>query len=90
MRAWEPNGITISSTKKRLLWAIRFHVVRGDRLLPASLARVDKIVVETLCDEDQIGEAEVDSKGDDGRYEASPDSTKEVGNISYKPDGQER
>ena len=47
------------------------------------------VVVETLADEDKVGEAEVDGEGDDGGNEASPKGAGEVGDITDEPDGEE-
>lgn len=49
----------------------RHHSGRA-RQLPACFPGVEVVVVEALDDEDQVGEAEVDGKGDDGGDEAGP------------------
>lgn len=74
----------VSATEQRLLDA----VLTPGGLLPA-LAGVLDVVVDALCDEDQIGEAEVDGEGDDGGHELGPERADEVGDVAYEPDGEE-
>ena len=53
------------------------------------LGAVDGVVVETLRDEDGIGEAEVDRQRRDGWHQARPQRTGEVGDVAHEPNEQE-
>lgn len=51
--------------------------------------RVENVVIETLCDEDEIGEAEVNGEGDYRGHEPGPDRAGKVCNVSDEPDREE-
>ena len=80
----KPHIAAVPPPKQGLLNAV---LAAGGRL--ARLARVLDVVVETLADEDEVGEAEVDGEGDDSGDEACPERTNEVGDVANEPDGEE-
>lgn len=55
-------------------------------LLPSA---IEGIVVETLRNQDKVGEAEVDRDGDDGGHETRPDCANEVRDVSRHPNAEE-
>lgn len=60
-------------------------LVDGGYRTLALAARVERVVVETLCQQDGVGEAEINGESDDGGYEIGPQSTGEVCDITGHP-----
>lgn len=48
-----------------------------------------EVVIQTLTNEDQVGEAEIDCKSGDGGHETSPEGASEVGDVADEPDDEE-
>jgi hypothetical protein len=84
MAPGKPHITAIPSSEQRL-----FHAVLAAGGSLARLARVLDVVVDTLADKDEVGEAEVDGESDDGGDEAGPESAGEVGDVADEPDDEE-
>lgn len=46
---------------------------------------IEGVIIEALRQQDGVGEAEVDSEGDNSGHEISPESTGEVGDVAGHP-----
>jgi hypothetical protein len=53
------------------------------------LSCISDVVIQTLCYEDQVREAEVYGECDDSRDQPSPQCASEIGDITDEPDGEE-
>lgn len=84
MTAGEANVAAVAASKQRGVDA-----VGGAGRGLALTAGVLHVVVEALRNEDKVGKAKVDGKGNDGRDETSPERACEVGNVANEPDNQE-
>lgn len=82
--SWEADVAGVATAEEGRLDAVG---AAGGRL--ARALRVLHVVVDALRNEDEVGKAEVDCEGDDGRDEASPEGAGEVGDIANEPHGQE-
>ena len=71
MRAGKTDGVAAPATREERL----FFRCAGDDGELASGARVDVVVVETLGDQDEVCDAEVDGESDHSRHEVRPDSS---------------
>ena len=86
MTAGQPNVAAIATAEERRLDA--FGGARRGLALAAA-ARVAHVVVYTLRDQDQVGEAKVDCEGGYGGHQVCPDGACEVGDVAHEPDDEE-
>jgi hypothetical protein len=85
MTSGQSNITRVPTSKQR-----RLHIVlAASRRFPCAASRVLEVIVDALRDEDQVREAEVYCECDDGGDEASPESTREIGDVADEPDGEE-
>jgi len=67
---------------------LRLHGQLGG-LAHAVALGVQRVVVDALGNQNEVGEAEVDGQRDDGGDEAGPERAGEVGDVADEPDGEE-
>jgi hypothetical protein len=76
----------LSAQQWLLLGIVRCGAHAGNLALAAG---VTDVVVETLRNENEIGEAEVDCEGSNGGHKTGEEGAGKVGHVAEEPDAEE-